>query len=331
MYQSLLQNCSNAHLFVFAFDDTCYNFLKEQNYPSLTVISLSEFEDEELLKIKNQRSAAEYCWSCTPSTILYAIEKYKLDNCTYVDADMQFFSNPAIIWEESIDKSVLITSHNYTVAYDQSVVSGIYCVQFVGFLNDSNGMRVLQWWRKSCIEWCYARSEDGKFGDQKYLDNWVTKFEGVHVVKNFGAGIAPWNCQQCNFQMKNGKINAHHIGTSTEFNVVFYHFHGVVFFKNETLILSGDIYKLNEDVIRLFYIPYIRGLQDLKIKIEPHFTDKDTQGSKDILAMKPGLFYKITLLVNTLKSFLKNLLAGTFKFTPLFNHYYFINKFTGRK
>ena len=224
MYRSLIQQCSIAHLYVFVFDDECHEFLKKENYPSLTVISLSEFEDAELLRIKPTRSASEYCWTCTPATILYAI-----DNCTYVDADMQFFSDPSILWQEAKDKSVLITSHNYTPAYDQSNESGIYCVQFVGFRNDAHGMKVLQWWRNACIEWCYARSEDGKFGDQKYLDDWTTRFESVHVVKHPGAGIAPWNCQQYSFKKINGTIKAKEFRTKKIVDVVFFHFHGVVF------------------------------------------------------------------------------------------------------
>ena len=62
-----------------------------------TIISLKEFEDEELLRIKPSRSIAEYCWTCTSSTILYVLEKYKVESCTYLDADLFFYSSPSPI------------------------------------------------------------------------------------------------------------------------------------------------------------------------------------------------------------------------------------------
>ena len=93
-----------------------------------------------------------------------------------MDADLYFYQDPQILIDEiPKNKSVLITQHNYYPKYDQSKTSGIYCVQFMYFKNDNEGMKVLKWWRDKCIEWCYNRFEDGKFGDQKYLDDWFKK------------------------------------------------------------------------------------------------------------------------------------------------------------
>ena len=251
MYESLKKKSDEFHLYIFAFDDRSCDLLKKLNLESVTVVSLQEFEDEELLKIKDDRSAGEYCWTCTPSIIKYSIEKYKLDSCTYLDADLYFFSNPAVLIEEMGEKSVLITEHRYTPEYDQSATSGIYCVQFMTFKNDENGMKVLNWWRDACNEWCYARFEDGKFGDQKYLDDWTTRFDGVHVLKNLGGGVAPWNIQQYDLSKK-------------EFELIFYHFHNFKFLEGERL--EFGMYKLDKNDLDILYIPYIKHL----LKIENH-------------------------------------------------------------
>ena len=87
-------------------------------------------------------------------------------------------------------------------------------------------MAVLNWWRNACLDWCYAKAEDGKFGDQKYLDDWASRFEGVHELQHLGGGIAPWNVQQYIFKCEDSKIIGTEITTGKKFEVIFYHFHG---------------------------------------------------------------------------------------------------------
>ncbi len=259
MHTSLAKTCSNFHLYIFAFDDLCYKTLKQLNLSCVTVISLNEFEDPTLLKIKPGRTAGEYCWTCTPSTILYCIDSYKLDNCTYIDADLYFFSDPAVLFDELGNASVMITDHRYTPGYDQSATYGKYCVQFITFKNDSNGLRVLNWWRDACIEWCYNRVEDNKFGDQKYLDNWTAMFEGVHELQHLGGGVAPWNIQQYDTELINGKLIGKEKATGVKFDFVFYHYHHYKYLVGKGCHLG--YYEIDMKTVGLIYGPYVAALQ----------------------------------------------------------------------
>lgn len=228
MYKSLEKHCKDFHLYIFAFDETLPHILKKLHLKYATVIPLSEFEDEELLQVKPTRTRGEYCWTCSSSTILYCIEKYNLSQCTYIDSDLFFFSDPSILIEEmNENEDVLITSHRYTPEYDQTATSGKYCVQFMTFRNTDNGLRILRWWRNACLEWCYNRLEDGKFGDQKYLDDWPKRFKGVHELNNLGGGVAPWNMQQYEFYKNNSSIEGTELDTHRNFNLIFFHFHGL--------------------------------------------------------------------------------------------------------
>jgi hypothetical protein len=263
MYHSLVKHCKNFHLYVFAFDDKCFSFLKESGFPNLTVISLNEFEDKALLGVKATRTRGEYCWTCTSSAILYVLKNYPVGNCTYLDSDLYFFSSPQVLLDEMGDHSVLITPHNYTPEYDQSAKTGIYCVQFVTFKNNETGLKVLNWWRNACLEWCYNRFEDGRFGDQKYLDDWPERFEGVSVCRNPGAGVAPWNMQQYHFEQKNDCIYGTQISTGEKFKVLFFHFHSLTFVTPD-YFSPRPYYKRNESAARLLFNPYVKEIRSLR-------------------------------------------------------------------
>lgn len=252
LYESLLATCPNFHLYIYAFDDGCYEVLSSLSLQHATVVALADFEDDALLAIKPTRSVGEYCWTCTPSVIKHAIETYQLPSCTYLDADIYFYADPAPLIDEMGESSILITEHRYTPEYDQTKNAGIYCVQFTTFNNDSKGMKALNWWRDACIDWCFNRLEDGKFGDQKYLDDWLVRFEGVHVLANLGAGVAPWNVQQYDL-------------SDQDFEVVFYHFHGLKFIQNEMVNLGK--YKLKPAVLSRMYEPYIRHIDAINTRL----------------------------------------------------------------
>jgi hypothetical protein len=229
----------------------------------MTVISLHEFEDEELLKIKPTRTRGEYCWTCTSSTILYVLNHYAVDHCTYLDADIYFFSSPQPLIDEMGNSSVLITPHRYTPKYDQGWKTGIYCVQFVTIKKDTPGLTVLNWWRNACLEWCYNRFEDGKFGDQKYLDNWPDQFEGVHVLKHLGGGVAPWNMQQYTFKEENRKLKGQVLENGQTFDVLFFHFHSLMFVTPE-YFSPRPYYQCEDSVISLLFNPYIKEIQSIR-------------------------------------------------------------------
>lgn len=292
MLKSLAEKDPSAKVYVFPFDDECFESLRKLNLEFVQLVSLSEFESPELLRIKQERTKGEYCWTCTPWILRYCLETYQLDHCTYIDADLYFFSNPQVLLDEAKNYSVMITEHRYSPEYDQSGTSGIYCVQFVFFRNDANGNTVLHWWADRCIEWCYARVEDGKFGDQKYLDNWTTQFSGVHVQEHLGGGVAPWNVQQYELvSQKNDEIVLQERVTKTIFPLVFYHFHDVKTIAGKIFYLS-DFYRISKEIYISIYSQYSKKLEIENVTLKEKVSKFEIFNSIFDNVITEYLFYK---------------------------------------
>jgi len=267
MYHSLVATGEVFTLYVVCFDTLALEILKQMQLPHLVPISLEEFETPALKTVKPQRSTAEYCWTCTPHVIRHVLDRYQLPEATYLDADLYFHAKPSILLEELAvsGASVLITEHRYTPAknyldsarngmYRNPIKYGIYCVQFITFKADSRGREVLQWWQDRCLEWCFGRLEDGKFGDQKYLDDWPTRFRGVHVLQHPGGGVAPWNIMRYSLgpDALKPRIDGH--------DMVFYHFHNLRMYDSGYCDLG--YYRLTARIVDLLYRPYARALHE---------------------------------------------------------------------
>lgn len=274
MYYSLIANCTEEfNLWILCMDQLTYELLQKMNLPRVTLVSLIEFESKELLKVKSERNVAEYSWTCASNFIWFLLKKNKeLESAIYLDADLYFFNDPKILIEELENKDVMITGHRYTKKFDKSGTSGKYCVQFMIFKNNTNGLIVLDWWRQACLDWCFSYFDNGRLGDQKYLDDWLTRFSGVYELQNLGGGVAPWNVQQYSFLNESSKTLGRELSSNKKFPLVFFHFHGYCLIsKNKYLGSVG--YPLSRNAKRFIYKPYFKGLQNSILMVKKTNTD----------------------------------------------------------
>lgn len=249
LYLSLERHGGKYLLWILCMDDEVHDALTRLCLPNVKLLKLSDLETPELLAIKSTRSKGEYCWTLTPFTPRFVFEcSPEVTRVTYLDADMWFRKNPSSIFNEldSSGKSVLITDHAYDAEHDMSATSGQYCVQFMTFYRDK-GEVVRKWWEQRCIEWCYNRHEDGKFGDQKYLDDWKDRFsEYVHVLKDKELLLAPWNATRYPYG-----------------NSVCWHFHAlrVIIKSQHSIFIEYGEYRLPDCTSKYIYAPYVIDLR----------------------------------------------------------------------
>ena len=239
LHMSMERHIKKYTLWVLCVDKQTYNVLNKLELPNVRLLQLNKLETPELLNVKKSRSNVEYCWTLTPFAPRFVFEADEtVQQVTYLDADLWFRKHPKLIFDElkASGKHVLITDHAYAPEYDQSAISGQYCVQFITFTKHA-GEEVRKWWEERCIEWCFATNDKGRFGDQKYLDHWPTIFcDQTHVLQQQSLTLAPWNASRFPY------------GGS-----IFYHFHS---FRYGKFNKYSDGYRLPIIVINNLYKPY---------------------------------------------------------------------------
>lgn len=242
-------------LWILCMDEKAHEVLQRMDRRGVRLIPISEVETPELVNVRQKRTHVEYCWTLTPWTPKIVFERDKsVERVTYLDADMYFFKSPEPIHEEFrvTDKSVLISDHAYDFGNDHAVTSGQYCVQFMTFVRDKSEP-VRRWWEARCLEWCFARRENGRYGDQKYLDDWPRRFpEQVHVLQQLNLLLGPWNTKR--FHYSQG---------------VAWHFHGLRLLKGGKVQLHPG-YSVSTEVHTHVYLPYVELLRHVSEETGEH-------------------------------------------------------------
>lgn len=255
LHDSLMKHAGSFTLWIVCMDQKVEQQLVNLKLPNVRLIALESIENERLLSVKSDRTKGEYCWTMTPfvaeSVFSLAPEAKRV---TYLDADLFFYDSPALFFDEleNSNKKVLITEHAFAPEYAKwEALSGRFCVQFLSFTNSIEALQVMHWWQDACIEWCYAKIEEDRFGDQKYLNKWPKLFgNDVHVLEQKNRTLAPWNVSYYTEQQA--------------LKPVFYHFHSLRLVGEKTVRLYEG-YKINQQG-QLLYDLYIRALEE-KLKV----------------------------------------------------------------
>ena len=245
LYESMVEHAKPFVLWVQCVDEKARHVLERLSKPGIHPLSISEIETPQLLQVKKQRTIREYCWTLKPMTPKIVLDRDQtINRVSYLDADLWFLKSPSSLFEEFEEsgRSILITDHGYDSENDRSLTSGRYCAQFMTFVREKSEP-VRQWWEARCLEWCFARREKGLFADQKYLDDWPSRFsKDVHVLKQLDLFLAPWNARR--FHYSRGAV---------------WHFHGLRLLKGGRVKLHPG-YSISKDVEQNVYGPYVNSL-----------------------------------------------------------------------
>lgn len=262
LYRSLQQHCPAFRLWVLCLDRDCLQALEQLRPPELRPVALEELEaaDPKLLEAKRNRSRIEYYFTCTPALPLFVLQQHPdVDLITYLDSDLFFFADPAPLFEEMDDHSVAIIAHRFAPHLRHRERNGIYNVGWLSFRRDTRGLACLSWWRERCLEWCYDRPEPGRYADQKYLDDWPTRFPGVVVLAHNGANLAPWNVSNYEITERAGRVWV------DDQPLIFFHFQGLTQIRDwlYDTNLTGYRVRPTRLVVQRIYRPYIQTLRNV--------------------------------------------------------------------
>jgi hypothetical protein len=217
---SLRRFDAKTPIYILALSDLCAEILNDLALPNVEVIPLATLEQvyPELVTVKPARTLIEYYFTLSPFLPHYLFSQTNADRITYIDADLYFFTSPAPVLQSLGEASVAITPHRFSFEYRNHIEYGRFNVAWITYRRCAEGLDCLNAYKADCTAWCYDRVEEGRFGDQKYLDAWPDRYPSLKIIEHKGVNLAIWNVHNYILRMRNDVLMV------DDDPLVFYHF-----------------------------------------------------------------------------------------------------------
>jgi hypothetical protein len=270
LHASLQRHCGEFLLYALCMTEECHAALIALSPPGLIPIRLEELEaaDPELLRVKPERSAIEYYFTCGPAFVDWLFKADPtIEVLTYLDADLFFFASPDPVFDAFEDHSILIVRHDFSHAGESERLFGRYNVGWISLRRDGNGTACAAWWRKACLEWCRDVPEAGRYADQKYLEEFPRRWP---VQENWhpGVNLAPWNVDNYRFA-----VGRERVPLVDGRPVIAFHFHGLrriapfLWYTTHHIYGTSPSSRLKEAI----YGPYLAELNRIEAGLQARF------------------------------------------------------------
>jgi|SRR3989344_15821 len=251
LYYSCLNHCGNNFtMWILCLDPASHKILRKINLEHAKILTVEDLADNDLLKTRDSRTPAEFAWTSKAPLIIRVLKEIpKNEIVAYLDSDQFLFSSLGDLYAELEGCSIAITPHRFSAkdAYKEKLV-GKFNAGMIYMRNDKNARECLDDWRSQCIEWCYGVLDDGKLGDQMYLDNWPQLYKAVYQINNPGINAGTWNLNNFKVTKKDGVIFLN------DNKLVWYHFHPLKIYLNK----KGEARAYPIQIISpVIYNPYV--------------------------------------------------------------------------
>jgi hypothetical protein len=268
LIQSLRDHGDDSPVWVLALDDAANSYLDAAALPGVFTLTMDQIEAAEPLlpPLKAGRSRMEYIFTSTPLLMRWVLRQQPQDSVVvYLDSDLFFFDDPALVLDALGNGSVGIIEHKYPERVAARLAKyGRFNVGWVGIRSNLAGHECLDWWAASTLEWCFDKPDNGRYADQGYLDQFPSRFDGVVILPSTGFNLAPWNTAAASLELTGSGVL---VDKSNP--LVFFHFHGLRrvgnWFVSSQLIYGASMGRVLRSAV---YTPYARALAALDAVVE---------------------------------------------------------------
>jgi hypothetical protein len=264
MINSLRKTEFKAPILVIAHDVQSKKSLEEMNFTEVEIVLLEDLECAypQLLVAKSDRNLIEYFYCLSPFVIRYAFDIFAAKRVIYLDADLYFYKSPELLINSSDQVNVVVVAHNYPTRFKHLEVYGKFNVGWLQFSGTQAGLDALNWWSEACLTSTSSELSRKVYGDQKYLDELVSRFSGIEIRRNFGENLAPWNLFGKSIQVINGESMVNN------YPLFYFHFSGIRFLRFSVILgTSHYSYRNRYSWKKGIYEPYISEVSNICSKI----------------------------------------------------------------
>lgn len=199
LYNSFRAHHPNSDFFLLVVDGKSHNFLSFSDSQILLLCDL-EVDSEVISTMSTYYDLFEMCTAVKPIFLRTLISK-GFDSVTFLDPDIQIFSNMDDLVDLTKKHKIVLTPHRlspvnvFNKYTDETsyLKYGVFNLGFVSVHNDA--MDFILWWEDRLRRSCRRYKNEAHFTDQKWIDL-VPAFFNCLILRHKGYNVAPWNLSE---------------------------------------------------------------------------------------------------------------------------------------